>query len=305
MYLVRELEKLRKKYKGVVGYSARLQDELVKGKPSGRKAIRIYVEKKKSRRSLKKAQLLPDEMFGIPVDVVAIGKPKLQALAPVVTPLSNPKRKFRPIIGGISTSGDDTGTMAYPCKDGNSRWYALSCCHVYGRTNGRSVLQQGAADGGTVATGQIGTLTRWQTDATVDAAIARIDTGALGAINGLPAPPAVGQAQIGMRVRKSGRTTGVTYGEVIDDDLNINVGGRMHTGQILIDGGIGGYWSAGGDSGSLVISDGNVAVGLHFAGSNPAPGVSPVRSRYGYANHIFNVLAALRVALVAPGESYP
>ncbi len=83
-------------------------------------------------------------------------------------------------------------------------------------------------------------------------------------------------AQLGMAVRKSGRSTGLTTGEVqvVDATVTIGYGDRRarFEGQILT-----GAMSAPGDSGSvLVAAEGPYAVGLLFAGSDQATIYNPM-----------------------------
>ena len=77
------------------------------------------------------------------------------------------------------------------------------------------------------------------------------------------------EPEIGLKVKKSGRTTGTTHFEVsqVDVAVNIDIGdGRIAliTDQFAIDA-VG--FSAGGDSGSAVLTEDNKIVGLLFAGS--------------------------------------
>jgi hypothetical protein len=100
---------------------------------------------------------------------------------------------------------------------------------------------------------------------------------------GLVAPGAIGigsvagtaEARIGMRVRKSGRTTGVTEGRVtgVDAVVEVDYGGKsaIFRGQIVAD-----LLSRGGDSGSLVVDDRNRAVGLLFAGGATTTLINPI-----------------------------
>jgi len=90
------------------------------------------------------------------------------------------------------------------------------------------------------------------------------DSGALVRIEGEAEP------EIGMKVKKSGRTTGTTHGEIsqIDAAVNVDMGDAkmaLFTGQIIVERE---GMSAGGDSGSAVLTEeGNKIVGLLFAGS--------------------------------------
>lgn len=77
------------------------------------------------------------------------------------------------------------------------------------------------------------------------------------------------EPEIGMKVKKSGRTTGTTHGEIsqVEAAVNVSMGeGRvaLFTNQFIVEKE---GMSAGGDSGSLVLTEDNKAVGLLFAGS--------------------------------------
>ncbi len=89
-------------------------------------------------------------------------------------------------------------------------------------------------------------------------------------IVGLGPIAGVGQARVGDKVRKSGRTTGLTTGEIVAVDavLQVKVGERdtaLYEEQIVMS-----NMSQGGDSGSVVLNEKNEAVGLLFAGSDKA-----------------------------------
>jgi hypothetical protein len=84
-------------------------------------------------------------------------------------------------------------------------------------------------------------------------------------------------ARLGMRVRKSGRTTGYTTGQVtvLDAAVDINYGDRVarFEGQIVTT-----AMSSPGDSGSLLVDDQSLlAVGLLFAGSDSATIHNPIQ----------------------------
>ncbi|WP_419584218.1 hypothetical protein [Thiolapillus sp.] len=124
---------------------------------------------------------------------------------------------------------------------------------------------------------------------TVDAAIARPlkeeDVKAeilhIGAITGVAA------AELGMALKKSGRTTGYTEGTVqqVDVTVNVNYGaGRtvMFTDQIVAS-----PMGKPGDSGSAILDDQNRLVGLLFAGSDDST----------IFNKIYNVFSKLNLTL--------
>ena len=85
------------------------------------------------------------------------------------------------------------------------------------------------------------------------------------------------EAELGMEVKKSGRTTGLTTGtvELLDASVQVGYGGgktALFTNQILTT-----NMSQGGDSGSLLVyGEGNKAVGLLFAGSDKVTIHNPI-----------------------------
>lgn len=85
-------------------------------------------------------------------------------------------------------------------------------------------------------------------------------------------------ASLGMQVRKSGRTTGLTSGDitVLDATISVSYGtGRTATFENQI---VTAPISEGGDSGSLVVAAGELkAVGLLFAGSQQSTIVNPIQ----------------------------
>ncbi len=122
----------------------------------------------------------------------------------------------------------------------------------------------------------------------VDAAIARPLSAGLVAPDILEIGPASGTvaAALGLRLKKSGRTTGLTKGKVtgLDATVEVDYGGKsaVFRGQIVSD-----ILSRGGDSGSLIVDETNRAVGLLFAGGTTTTILNPIES----------VLAALSLRL--------
>jgi hypothetical protein len=95
------------------------------------------------------------------------------------------------------------------------------------------------------------------------------------------------QGNLGMALKKSGRTTGLTTGSIDQIDVTVNVsygasGTALFTDQLMA-----GAMSAGGDSGSAVLNDSNQLVGLLFAGSDTTTII----------NRIEHVFQALNVSL--------
>src|SRR6266567_2060739 len=83
------------------------------------------------------------------------------------------------------------------------------------------------------------------------------------------------EPEIGVPVRKSGRTTGVTQGRItaIDAVVEVDYGGptAIFREQIVSD-----LLSNGGDSGSLVVDDARHAIGLLFAGGATTTLINPI-----------------------------
>jgi hypothetical protein len=112
----------------------------------------------------------------------------------------------------------------------------------------------------------------------VDAAVAEpIDAGlVVSDILGIGHVTGSADATIGLSVRKSGRTTGLTDGKVtaIDAVVEVDYGGgktAIFRDQIVSD-----LLSQGGDSGSLVVDSRGRAVGLLFAGGPTTTLINPI-----------------------------
>ncbi len=122
----------------------------------------------------------------------------------------------------------------------------------------------------------------------VDCAIARpVDPSILTTdILNVGRPRGIGVGALGMRVQKSGRTTGHTLGDIeqIDVTSRIEYETRSATfsGQIMAT-----AVSAGGDSGSVVLDMSNNVIGLLFAGSQTSTLINPIQ----------NVFEALNIEL--------
>ncbi len=111
----------------------------------------------------------------------------------------------------------------------------------------------------------------------VDAAIARPLAADLVAPDILEIGRVAGTAEavLGMRVKKSGRTTGLTRGRVtaLDASVEVDYGGKTarFRGQVVSD-----ILSRGGDSGSLIVDESNHGVGLLFAGGTTTTILNPI-----------------------------
>lgn len=224
----------------------------------------------------------------------------------------DPTKGFpRPVPIGVSTGhGKVTaGTIGARATDGEQT-FALSNNHIFAANNGGqtgdNLLQPGVVDGGQDPDDVIGTLHDFEPIEfcramlcpanTLDAAIALTtadDVGHETPEGGYGAPRSrTAEAELGMAVQKYGRTTGQTLGQVSGLNATIDVGYRdgkaRFERQIVISGR---GFSAGGDSGSLVVTKGLLLadrrpVGLLFAGTRTTTLANPidlVLDRFGIA----------------------
>jgi hypothetical protein len=310
--------------------------KIVEGKVTDTLCVRIYVTQKLAP-SLLGDSVLPPEVEGIPTDIIEsapafllpdtaaaeeIAVPGIEgvSIAAALPPCSTArKRRQRPVRGGISTAHFTVtaGTLSCLCRstrpgDNPEQVFVLSNNHVYADVNnansGDPLLQPGPADGGTAAD-EIARLSRFVPIQLGGVIPNRVDC-AIGAlaqdINFDRAICSIGQltgtaaAFEGMRVRKHGRTTGLTEGSVTDVAYDALVGMdhadpsivALFNDQIRIERvAPHAVFGLGGDSGSLVVtSEGVNAVGLYFAG--------PESGLYGIANPIDAVLTDLEIELI-------
>lgn len=224
-------------------------------------------------------------------------------------PPTNPRaQRADPMRGGLSISDEfhnAYGTLGGKVIDRTtgaemilSNWHVLVA--DWGARPGQKIYQPGRLDGGTFRDAAA-TLTRHAMDVNLDAAVATLNGTRPLLPDQLDLAPVVGPAiaQLGMVVTKSGRRTDITRGRITDVDATL----RMDYGTVtkLIHNVMSiepinsfEQVSGPGDSGSLWIDTAtNMAVGLHFAGSD-----FPER---GLAIDLPTVLDALNVRLaVAP-----
>lgn len=249
---------------------------------------------------------IPDQLDGVPTDVVQTGR--LRALAARTD-------RHRPAPGGVSIGHRDVTAGTLGCwveKDGAR--VILSNNHVLANLNdarpGDPILQPGPLDGGrhpddhladlaafapihflgapsgwslARATAEIanrvarlfGSRARLRATSDrvvenlVDAAIARPlrDADASDEILESGSIVDMASAELGMGIQKSGRTTALTRGHILQVDVTADVeydGGRVaRFGDQLL----AGPMSRSGDSGSAVLDEHDRLVGLLFAGS--------------------------------------
>lgn len=237
----------------------------------------------------------------------------------------------RPIL--LGTSGGNlndsskkfccSGTLGALVQDRFGRFYILSNNHVLARTNlgipGEYIIQPGLIDQDPVCYAdtfdKVAILSKFipinfQKKSTnlVDAAIAFIEEGKVDPQGRIRDIGQIGRCIVepvlNLPVKKRGRTTGLTFGYISGINVSVDViytegcGGRSQKArfinQIMIKPGT---FSAGGDSGSLIVVDCSpypCAVGLLFAGSYTVT----------VANPIGEVLSSLGVNLVGTTENW-
>jgi endonuclease G len=188
-------------------------------------------------------------------------------------------------IGSVRTSAGTLGTFVLDQRSRErvllSNWHVL---HTATGAIGDSIVQPGPFDDNRITANVIGKLRRSHLGAAGDCAIASIESRDINPeIFALKTRVRrVGRAELGDRVVKSGRTTGVTFGVVTrvevmtrmdyDDGVVEDIGGfeiGMDPARRPLDGEI----SKGGDSGAawLAVEKGkptDIMLGLHFAGES-------------------------------------
>lgn len=252
-------------------------------------AIRVYVRAKQPRRTLTNAERVPEQINGMPTDVIPVGDIAAAAVPCGVS------------VGHVKVTAGTIGCVV-TLASRPGRFFILSNNHVLANANAAQVddhiIQPGTLDGGRLP--HIATLTEFEplrfdgSRNSMDAAVAELldpanVTPDLKVIGHLAQPvfePAVYQS-----VRKHGRTTLHTLGVIMDVAADIRVGYAF--GQIasfedqLAVAGVNGWFADRGDSGSVVVDAVSrrpvallfaVAQGMTFC--NP---IQPVLDRFGAA----------------------
>ena len=188
--------------------------------------------------------------------------------------------EYRPMLGGVSighyqiTAGT-LGSVVYDVSTNEP--LLLSNCHVLANSDtpdedyaltGDLIYQPGLYDNaGASISAKLHSWIPLQDGVTVDAATAIPTVDVLNEIYDIPKIEGITSPEVGMTVRKSGRTTAYTEGRIITTDATIDVdygyGTIRLTDQFITTG-----MSDGGDSGSIGVTDDNKVVGLLFAGSS-------------------------------------
>jgi len=273
---------------GIVGIATGMTED---GKP----AIIVFVKND----VLAKTAAIAKEIEEVPVITMVTGEFKAYKGPPGGGGGFDPTARHRPAPNGVSIGHPaiTAGTLSCLVTDGTTT-YILSNNHVMADENlasiGDDILQPGAFDGGTAPDDVIATLSDFEpivfslsANNVIDAAIAAVDPDSVtGATD--PDADSYGQPQsmtiaasVGMKVMKYGRTSEHTKGRVSAINATVNIGYSTGTArfinQIII---TPGSFSAGGDSGSLIVvqkgQDARKPVGLLYAGSSLQTIANPI-----------------------------
>ena len=203
--------------------------------------------------------------------------------------------RHRPASGGASVGlayVNGAGTFGCLVEDPAGDRYLLSNNHVLADINrapiGSPIIQPAKFDGGVTPRDDIARLAAFEPidfagPNRVDAALGALTDPAIAAPGALtlgpfadpPVPGAVGQ-----RVRKHGRTTAHTRGIVVDASFDGFVdygpaGVAWFEDQIVVEG-EGDAFAAAGDSGALIVDEGNHPLALLFAGDDRRTLANPI-----------------------------
>ena len=296
---------------GVAGVD--INEKKVGGRPTGELSIVVYVEHKRPPGDVPDDEIIPGEIDGILTDVQEERielQVAYQAVAEAAPQIDT--GKYTPLRGGISMGpcrsifleppdapapGNYvfTGTLGAIVRDrGTGARMALTNFHVAcvddGWSAGDTMAQPSLVDGGSCPADRYGALTRAVLSENVDGAVVTIDTGNASECSIEEIGRVAGQAvaTVGMAVRKRGRTTELTHGSVDSVDVSVSLdygdglGTRTLRRQIRVvpDTAQNARFSNKGDSGSVVVDDGNRVIGLLFAGttSGSATFLNPIQA---------------------------
>ena len=300
-----------------------------KGKRTKQVVIRVYVAEKQA--DISKLNKIPKTIRGIKTDII-------EARASFHVD----DRPYTPITGGISFGQSEKfklieadGTVALISEQGTlgaivrdnltEKPMFLTNHHVtkvmISQTEERSgkvgdIFDQPnlvSDDGKPFPNANIGKLARFAINPMVDAAVIEYQSSRpfTEEILGIGKIAGSAKATLGMKVRKRGRTTELTYGIVDGIDATTAIQGTsiifQHQMVIVPDTTKNAVFSNSGDSGSVVVNEQNKVVGLLFAGV-PAASNFPQMT---WANHIDYVLTQLNIhfktndAPVKPSSFFP
>lgn len=284
------------------------------GMRSGETAVVVLVTQKLAQDELHAASIVPPYIEGVATDIMEVGEIRFLGRTSLLRPACPGVS-----IGHYNVSAGTFGAVVYDRK--TTTPLILSNNHILANvSNGRDgrcslgdpIYQPGKYDGGT-SDDVIGNLYRfvplsYEEKGKSDhkrAAVNRVDAAVAKPVCLEVIEPAVmdigeitgiAQPEMNMKVRKSGRTSGVTSGRVrvMRTTLKVDMDDNRYAvfeDQVVTD-----MTSKPGDSGSLVVTENGEAVGLLFAGSNRSAVFNPIQ----------NVMSELDVVMVSDkGQQSP
>lgn len=300
--------------------------KIANGKITSNLAIVCSVQYKYPSIELKKRDLVPPTIQGIPTDVIQTGH---------ISVFQKPTERLRPCPAGVSIGHIDVTAGTFGCLvEKQGEIYILSNNHVLANSNkgvvGDPIIQPGSYDRGHDPKDRLALLSDFipidfeeeipqngnrhtligaiasilnvlsaffgssirlkqyqsqQITNFVDCALAKpIDNKnvsnnimGIGKVNGLK------EGALGMEIKKSGRTTGLTSGSIDQVDVSVRVSYGPNRTALFEDQLMAGAMSSGGDSGSVVVDKDNQFVGLLFAGSETSTIINK-------SSHVMNLL---------------
>ncbi len=279
------------------------------GVRTNRRGIRFHVAEKRPPEKVAPDQVLPKKMLEVPTDVVQV------SYGPHAL---DPTSLFDPIRPGISTGNtlrQTTGTLGFFVSDNQtgdscilSNWHVL--CGSPDAQTGEAITQPGPAHSGASPPRNVASLLKWLSlNQGLDAALAKLDAGVSFSTDVFGTdlrPVKVADPKVGMRLIKTGVTSGVTRAMVdgVDGSYQIDYSGFGETLR----------WMDGfrlvvdpddpeddisleGDSGAIWIEPTKRwAVGLHFGGED---GLGPL-AEYALAHPLRKIFERLAVSLNSP-----
>jgi hypothetical protein len=226
---------------------------------------------------------LPTTIDGVRTRVDVVGE---------VTPFKPYKGTYRPVPGGVSVGNANecaSGTIGCMVMKGGTR-HMLSNNHVFARINqasiGEDINQPGRYDAKPACsqTGKVGDLAQFvpisfSGNNTVDAAIATLSTTSVcSMVDNLYTPSGtVVSPSVGLAVKKVGRTSGLTTGNITGINVTVNVNYGVGVATFVNQIYVASTFIRSGDSGSLMVTqNGNNPVGLNFAGGSGTSFANPI-----------------------------
>lgn len=267
----------------------------VGGRKTDETCVVVFVDEKRPETELAGEDIVPESVDcdgeTLSTDVQQVGDITAQSV-PAIDRQSERTDRYRPAPAGVSIAHPNVsaGTLGSTVLETeNDETVVLTNAHVAApqeeASEGDPILQPGPADGGEEGD-DIGALSEWSDISpdepnTTDSALVGVDSDdieseilGIGPLAGFSEPDIDAEEEY----VKSGRTTGVTTGDLRGRDARIEVGGYYDEPVVFEGVDVFGPMSAGGDSGSLIgiEDDGFRATNLLFAGSDESTIAVPI-----------------------------